>query len=245
MYKRSTQWGIAAAFILVAGIAVAAVLLWPRTSVAQTQTTDSRKRVTVVGRGEVQITPDIARVFMGVQTEATDAQTALADNTTKMNALLTELKNAGIAEQDIQTSGFSIYPVYDYTNDRQTLRGYQVSNNVNVTIRDLANAGGVLDKVVAAGANNISGISFDVADPAQAQADARNAAILDARKRAEQYAGAGGASVGDVLVITEIVGQNPVPMREQAADMAGGSAVPIQPGQQTQTIDVQVTFELR
>ncbi len=243
MSTRLTFMGWAVA--LVAVVALGLTLVMPRASAAQNPTTDSRKRITVVGHGEIKVTPDVARVTIGVQSEGTDVAAALADNNTKMQALIAAIKNAGIAETDIQTSGFSIYPTYNYDSPTPQITGYQVSNAVNVKVA-IAGAGDLLDKVVAVGANNVSNIAFEVSNPEQAYAEARKAAMADAKARAEQFAGAGNATVGQVLVISELVNQDPaLPMLERAADMSvAGSAVPIQPGQQIQSIDVQVTFEL-
>ncbi|MBA3471516.1 MAG: SIMPL domain-containing protein [Herpetosiphonaceae bacterium] len=234
-------WAIA----LVAVVALGVALVMPRASAAQNPTTDSRKRITVVGHGEIKITPDVAQVTIGVQSEGQDAATALADNNAKMQALIDAIKNAGIAETDIQTVGFSIYPTYNYDSPSPQITGYQVSNAVNVKVA-IAGAGDLLDKVVAVGANNVANIAFEVSNPAQALAEARQAAMNDAKLRADQFAGASNATVGQVLVISELVSQAPVfPVMERAADMgAAGNAVPIQPGQQIQAIDIQVTFEL-
>jgi uncharacterized protein YggE len=117
---------------------------------------------------------------------------------------------------------------------------------VSVTIRDLAKAGTLLDQVVQAGANSISSISFSVDDPKALLNQARDQAMQDARARADQLAKGGSAAVGDVLVITENIGSAPpVPLRMAAPEAADSKAVPVQPGEQSFTIDVQVTFQLR
>lgn len=243
MNKRGTLIGWAVALLLIVGVGVASLLILPRSSAAQNVTTDSRKRITVVGRGEVKITPDVARVTIGVQTEGKDAATALAENNTRMQALIDAIKTAGIPETDIQTVGFSIYPTYNYEAPTPQLTGYQVSNAVNVKV-SINGTGDVLDKVVTAGANNVSNIAFEVSNPQQAQADARKAAMADAKTRADQFAGAGNAQVGAVLVISELVSQAPeFPMMDRATE-ASNKAVPIMPGQQSQSIEIQVTFEL-
>jgi uncharacterized protein YggE len=241
MNTRFIGWAVA----LVAVVALGVALVLPRSSAAQNPTTDSRKRITVVGHGEVKITPDVARVTIGVQSEGKDAASALADNNAKMAALIEQIKQAGVAETDIQTSGFAVYPTYNYEAATPQLTGYQVSNTVSVKV-GVAGAGDLLDKVVAAGANNVSGISFEVADPAAAQAEARKAAMADAKVRADQFAAAGNGQVGEVLVISELVSQAPVFPELAMADRAeGGNAVPIAPGQQSQTIEIQVTFALK
>ncbi|HMP43094.1 MAG TPA: SIMPL domain-containing protein, partial [Roseiflexaceae bacterium] len=121
------------------------------------------RHVTVVGHGQVSGKPDTATVQIGVETEAPTAQEALAQNNTQAALLAAKLQELGIAEADLQTSGFNIFPVYG--NDGRQVTGYRVSNSVSVTIRDIENAGTLLDEVVQAGANSVYGISFSIADP--------------------------------------------------------------------------------
>ncbi|KPV48976.1 hypothetical protein SE17_35190, partial [Kouleothrix aurantiaca] len=131
--------------------------------------------------------------------------------------------------------------------DGRQVTGYRVSNTVTVTIRNLDSAGALLDQVVQAGANSIYGINFSVADTNALMEQARKAAVADAKARAGQLAAAGGATVGDVLVISENVSAPPVPMpmMDRAAAAEGGAAVPVQAGEQTLSVDVQATFALR
>lgn len=239
---------IAGALALVAlAIAVGSIVvlgLRPQTIAAQSTAVPVRQ-ITVVGQGESRGTPDTAGVQIGVQSEAATSRDALTDNNTKMAALIAKIKELGIADKDIQTSNVSIYPRYD--NDGRAIVGYQVTNTVSVKIRKIADAGALLDQVVTAGANNLSGISFSIDDPKPLEAQARTQAVADARSRAEAMAQAAGGSVGQVLSITENIGSTPpVPLmmeRAQAADAAG--SVPIQSGEQTINASVQITFELR
>jgi len=178
-------------------------------------------------------------------TQAQAAKDALAQNTAQAQALQQKLKELGVADKDVQTSSFNINPTYG--SDGRQVTGYQVDNTVTVTIRNLDQAGTLLDQVVQAGANNVYGVSFSVNDPKELLSQARKQAMQDAQARAAQLAGAGGAAVGDVLVITENVGSQPqpMPMMERAAAAQGGAAVPVQPGEQSFNVDVQVTFALR
>ena len=150
--------------------------------------------------------------------------------------MLTSIKNIGVDAKDIQTHDFSIYPTY--ASNGTTITGYQVNNTVMVIIRDLANAGTILDQVVQAGANNISGLSFDIADPSKLQAEARTQAIADARAKAEAMASAAGVSLGDIMTINESVSNAPMAMADAAA-------VPVATGQQQIAVDVTISFELR
>jgi uncharacterized protein YggE len=234
-----------AAVLLLAVLAGIVGVLYARPATAQTVGVPGMRQVTVVGRGEVKGKPDTATVQIGVETEAAVAKDALAKNTEEATALQAKLKELGVAEADIQTSNFSIYPTYG-TDGRQ-ITGYHVSNSVIVKIRALDTAGTLLDQVVQAGANSVSSISFSVDEPKALLGQAREQAMQDARAHAEQLAKAGGAAVGDVLVITENVGAAPpmplaMPMAAEAAD---SKAVPVQPGEQSFSVDVQVTYQLR
>jgi uncharacterized protein YggE len=238
--------GVVAAVLLLAVLAGLVGVLYARPVTAQTVGVPGMRQVTVVGHGEVKGKPDTATIQIGVETEAAVAKDALAKNTEEAAALQAKLKELGVAESDMQTSNFSIYPTYG-TDGRQ-ITGYHVSNSVIVKIRALDQAGTLLDQVVQAGANSISSITFSVEDPNALLGQAREQAIQDAKARAEQLAKAGGAAVGDVLVITENVGaQPPVPMPRMAdaAAVAESKAVPVQPGEQSFSVDVQVTYQLR
>ena len=236
--------GIVASLLLLAILAGVVGLLYARPVTAQTNVgVTGMRQVSVVGHGEVKARPDTATVQIGVETEAATAAEALAQNTTQAQAIQQKLKELGIDEKDLQTSNFGVNPTYG-TDGRQ-VTGYHVSNSVTVTIRNLDQAGALLDQVVQAGANSIYGISFSVADTQKLMEQARQQALADAKVRATQLAAAGGSSVGDVLVISENVNiPVPLPMAARAAE-ASGQAVPVQPGEQTYSTDVQVTFELR
>jgi uncharacterized protein len=239
-------FGVVAAVLLLAVLAGVVGVLYARPVTAQTSVgVSGMRQVSVVGHGEVQGTPDTATVQLGVENQAATAQDALAQNNTQAQAIIQKLKDLGIAEKDIQTANFNIFPIYG--DDGRQVTGYRVSNTVTVKIRNLESAGTLLDQVVTAGANSIYGVSFSVENPEALLEQARKAAIENAKARAEQLAGAGGASVGDVLVISEnSVAQPPIPMPLARAEAAQGAAdVPVQPGQQSFAVDVQVTFGLR
>lgn len=254
MNTRFTTLVIAVALI---GLAVSAgtlvlLLTRPQTVQGASQSTvgaqvvnSAIRQITVVGQGEAKGAPDTASIQLGVQTEAATAREALTSNNTQMEALVAKLKELGVEAKDIQTSNIGIYPRYD--NNGRTVEAYQVNNTVTVRIRNIAQTGSLLDNVVDAGANNVNGISFMINDPTQLQTTARDAAIADARARAEAMAKSAGVTLGQVLAISETVGQPVMPlmMRAEAADMAAGSAVPVQSGEQAIGAQVQVTFEIR
>lgn len=228
-------------FVLLGGIF--GVLLSRPVSAAQTSVNGSRQ-ITVIGTGEVKATPDTANVQIGVQTNGASTQEALDANNAQMEAVIAKLKELGVDEKDLQTSGLSIFPRYN--EDGSSINGYQVSNTLNVTIRNLAQAGDLLDKVVEAGANQVYGISLSVADTSSFEAQAREQALQAAKQKAEQLAQASGGSIGQVLVVTESIGSTPVLPIPYAAEMATGNAkLAVQPGEQTISLQVQVTYELR
>ncbi|CAN5172503.1 hypothetical protein BH10PSE2_BH10PSE2_27770 [soil metagenome] len=128
--------------------------------------------------GEVKIAPDMATISFGVVTEAPTAQAAMAQNATRMTEVAATLRRAGVAERDIQTSGLNLSAQYDYQdNQPPKLRGYQATNRVTVNIQDLSKVGTTADAVVAAGVNQIDGISFGLKDPKTAEDQARRLAV--------------------------------------------------------------------
>jgi uncharacterized protein YggE len=206
-----------------------------------------RRTITLSGIGETMAGPDLARVTSGVQSEAKTAREALTANNRAMTAVIDGLKQAGIADKDIQTSNFSVGPRYEYPpNARPVLVGYQVSNTVTVTVRDLAKIGELLDRIVTLGSNTINGIGFSIDDPEKLEDEARRLALADARRKAELYAAAGGFRLGRILTVAESSRggpQPPVPFM-RAAKMDAAESVPIQGGEQSVAIQVSVTWEI-
>lgn len=234
------------AIVLLLAVLVGLVgMLYARPATAQTSAgVPGMRQVTVVGHGEVKGRPDTATVQLGVETEAATAKDALAQNSAQAQAIQQKLKDLGIDEKDVQTSNFSISPAY--ASDGRQVTGYHVSNLVTVKIRKLDQAGTLLDQVVQAGANSVYGVSFSVESPSALLDQAREQAMQDAKARAGKLAGAGGASIGEVLVINENVNaQPPIIMAAGRADVAEAPAAPVQPGEQSFSVEVQVTFGLR
>jgi uncharacterized protein YggE len=160
-----------------------------------------------------------------------------------MLAIIAALKDAGIAGNDIQTSLLAIRPVYTTQEPRTEpkLSGYSVSNHVSVTIRNIGNVGDVLDRAIAVGATDVGNISFMVSDASKALDRAREAAIADARRKAEIYANASGVQLGRVEWITEDTSSGP-PVPMMARDVA--APVPIESGENTLRVRVTVGFDI-
>src|ERR1700743_1193641 len=156
--------------------------------------------LTMTGHGEIKAVPDVATITAGVNTNAPTAAAALSANSARMNQVFGALRKLGIADRDIRTTGFSVSPQYtngDNNNPRH-LTGYQVSNEVNVRLDDVTRTGAVLDTLVTAGANQMNGIDFDIADPAPALEKARIQAIADAKARAATYAQGARVALGSL-----------------------------------------------
>ena len=213
----------------------------PAVAVAATPADATGRTVSVGGEGRVAVKPDLASVTFGVQSTSANLAAAQDDNSTRMAAVIARVKGSGVADADVQTTGYSVAPQYD----KDRLTGYQVTNNVRVTVRAIDKLGALIDAAVAAGANRVGGISFDVANKADAIARARELAVADARAKAEQYAKLTGVTLGGPVTITETGGTSAPRTAVPVAAPAAGGATPIETGESTIGIAVQITYELR
>ncbi len=232
--------------LLFSALAVSALALGGCTKVITTPAGSAANTVTASGTGTAQAVPDTAEMSFGVTANSANAKSAL-DSASKTAEQITDaVKKQGVAEEDIQTRDVSVYPQSSEQNGKQVITGYQANLSVRVKVRDLDKLGDVISAANAAGANNISGPSFTVADPTPARAEAIDEAVADARKSAEAMAKAAGKSVGTVLSISSTdVGSIPTPMFAANAEALATKSVPIEPGQLDITANVQVIFELK
>jgi uncharacterized protein YggE len=207
----------------------------------------SGTRLDVVATGEVTRVPDIARISTGVVTQASTATAAITQNARQMASVRAALKAAGIADRDIQTSSVNLSPDYKYAeNQPPVLTGYRASNEVSVRFRDIANTGKILDALVAQGANQINGPTLMIDKPDEAMDEARVAALATARARASLYARQLGKTVGRILAVSESGAAIPYPQPVMAQFNARDSAQSkIDPGEQTVSITLSVSFELQ
>jgi uncharacterized protein YggE len=208
------------------------------------------RTLNVSGNGTVYLTPDIAYIYIGVNTQDPDVATAVGNNNTQTQALVDALKNAGVAAVDIQTSNFSVYTTsqYDKVTGMSTGTTYAVDNTVYVTVRDLTNLGSLLNTAVGAGANNINSITFDVADKTAAMAQARQKAMASASSLASELAQTAGVTLGNIQDIA-YSDYSPSPYSYGMGGGGGAAApnasVPIQPGLTQITVTVSVTYTLK
>lgn len=203
-------------------------------------------RLTVTGQGEARVAPDTAQIQLGVTTQAASAAEAMAQNAERQTAVIAALTNAGVDQADVQTSGLNLNPMMDYGEGRApTVTGYQASNMVMVRVSDVPRLGEVLDAIVAAGANEINGISFTRDDSRATEDEARRAAVDDARHKAEILAEAADLTLGPVLVLRDSpMPEGPRPMMMEARAAADSAGVPIAAGEVALTAMVEMQFAL-
>jgi len=210
------------------------------------------RTITVVGEGTVHIKPDIAQAVIGIETIGESVGTATDEASTTMAAIMAALKAEGIAEKDMQTTGYSVWadrhsgPEGRLTNEPT----YRVTNQINVTIRDLDAIGDLLDAAIEAGANSIHGIRFSLDEQGDLQEQAREMAAADARAKAAELAGLHEAQVGEVISISEVVGSgggyyDSNFARMESASMGYGGSGPVSPGELELSLRLQVVYAMR
>jgi uncharacterized protein YggE len=209
------------------------------------------RTITVVGEGRARVRPDIAQTNIGVEVVAGSVREASGQVQETMNAVISALTEQGVEENDIQTSGYNVWVERPYGPEGPAPEAaplYHVSNNVSVTVRNLDNLGAILDAAIEAGANNIFGVNFMVADPSPFESQAREEAVSHARSKAEELAGLNNVEVGQLISVSEVIGGGgPVfvgGFRAAAAEGMGGGG-PIAPGELELTVQLQVTYALQ
>ena len=222
--------------------AAGAPSLSPHPALAVDATTPEHT-ITVTGTGRVTLTPDVADLRLGVNITRPTATQARADAAIAMTKVIAAIKEAGVADKDIQTSSLSLQPVYDYSDKGQgRLTGFQVLNIVAVTVRDISKVGDLVDASVTAGATSVDGVTFRVEDETTAESRARTAAVVDARAKANALASAAGVTITGVSSIAEVSTSVPYTVAYPAAARDSAST-PVQPG--TTEIDISVTMVFR
>ena len=208
--------------------------------------------LTVNAEGKTARVPDLAVFNAGVTSQGKTAGEALSANAADMTRVIAALKQAGIADKDIQTSQISLNPLYGQpvvqpngmVIQEPRIIGYQATNSVMIRSRDIKNFGKVLDALVASGANQVNGPSFQLADPSAANDEARVSAIKTARARAELYARAAGLRVARIVSISESGGYAPPQPMYARAMKAEADSTPISAGEVEAAVSVTVQFEL-
>ncbi len=224
-------------------IGVLLSVLWAEVAIAQNQP----RHISVTGHGKIAVVPDMARVSIGVEITSRKAGDALRENSDRIFALMDVLDQAGVEKRDIRTTQLNLHPRWEQRNTSgaaPSIIGYTAQNILQVRIRKIDQLGEVLNEVTKSGANRINQISFSVADPAPLLKEARLRAIADARAKAELYANAAGAVLGEVLTITE--GQSGARSVAHATSrMESAMAVPVAEGEVSHSAQIQVTYSLK
>ena len=212
----------------------------------------TQRTLNVNGVGQISLVPDVAYLYIGVHTETNRASNAVSENNTQTNRVIKALKDSGVDAKDISTSNFSIWPIdkYDPMTGMSTgEKSYSVDNTVYVTVRDIGTLGDLLDDAIAAGANTINSIQFDVADKDAALKQAREAAVKNAQEQAAELSALADVTLGEIQNIS-FYDSAPYPVYDGYGRGGGGggaaeAAVPIQPGEMTLQVTVSLTYSIK
>jgi len=200
----------------------------------------------VTGEAQVRAAPDAAQLQAGVTTQGKTAREASEANAKAMAAVVSALKEAGLAERDVRTARLSVQPVYDAGPNRagpNRIAGFRAANQVSIHIRDTARISDIVDAAIGAGANDLGGIEFVVTEQSRLLDGARAEAVADARRKAEIYAKAAGITLGSVVAIAEDgAAEPPMPMMRMA--VREQAATPVAPGESVLRVGVTVTFQI-
>lgn len=206
--------------------------------------------ISVTGTGRVSLTPDRFSFNVGVQTTAPTVEEAVNQNNARIATVIANLKKAGATSEEIQTSNFNIYPQQEYEQGKTPrVVGYQVSNSVTVTKKQIADAGRLLQVAIAGGVNQTSGLTFSVSDPTRGRDQGLRSAFEDARAKAALLAQAAGRTVGPALSIVEgsspQMPPRPMPMVRSMMAKSEVSDVPVESGSDERSFTVSVIFAMR
>ena len=227
---------------------LACVALTPlQASLALAHDEPQKRTISLVATGAVKTTPDKVDISTGVTSEAKSAREALDQNTEAMAKVVEALKVEGIEPKDIQTTNFSVSPVYEQRKEGTApfIVGYRVTNSVRITVRDTKKLGAILDKVVSLGANQIDSIEFGVEEPEVLKDEARKLALKNVTDNAKLYAEAAGVELGPIVTISEEESSYYPRFAPAATRMEMSKDVPIEAGTASVEVRVRVTWELQ
>jgi uncharacterized protein YggE len=223
-----------------------ALALCAAPQLAMAQSLPTPRVITMSGHGEARATPDTAMLSAGVNAQAPTAAAALAANNSHMQAVIAALKKLGVPDKNIQTSNFSVSPQYANGNgEAPRVTGYQANNQVEVRLEDVSKLGVTLDALVTAGANQMNGVSFSIRDDTELLAQARAAAVAEARLKADTFSKAAGVSLGPILSIAESGNEGPRPLYAAAPMAMRVKSVPVALGEQSVGADVTIMWEIK
>jgi len=205
---------------------------------------------TVTGTGKASAVPDVAIITVGVKAQGATVKQVQQDLNTNNNKVIDAVKKLGIDAADIQTSNYSLTPMYDYGNKTPQINGYQANTNIVIKVRNTDKANDVIDAATASGANQVGGLTFDVSDKTKIENEARAKAVAQAKEKAQTAAQTAGFTLGRVINYSEGLGETPQPMYNRALPVAGGGETASEPtqieaGSNEITITVSLSYEIR
>lgn len=205
-------------------------------------------RLSLSATGSVSVTPDQARVSSGVVTRANTAAEALRANSQAMERVFTQLRRAGVAERDMQTSRLTVSPVYSQpargSEEPARIVAYEARNTVSALIRDLDRTGSVIDALVNAGANQLEGVHFSYSREAEARNEARRAAVTELNGLRDLYAEAAGFRVTRLVSFSETGGYRPQPVYMAAVRMMEDASTPVAAGEMTIEVTINASWQI-
>jgi uncharacterized protein YggE len=229
-------------------LAVVALALLAAPALAETAPAETAPPavISVTGEATVTVAPDVAQIEAGVTSDAKTAREASDANNAAMGKVLLALKGSGIEAKDFQTSRLSLQPQSaPNRSGPSAIVGYRASNRVTVRLRDITKVAGVIDTLVAAGANDIGGINFMVSNASKLLDDARQQAVADARRKADIYAKAAGVTLGAPLSISEEGAPGPVLYRAKLATAGMAVSAPVAQGEETLAVTISVSWAIK
>lgn len=241
---KSLTWSGAVVMVI-----FALFLLVSTNKVLNTATTTNT--VSFSGEGKVVAKPDMAKVQLSIVTDAPTSKAAQDENSKKSKAVTDYLKKQDIDDKDIKTTGYNIYPQYKYPQygGQPTITGYQVNQSVEVKIRDLDKVSNILDGIVAAGTNQVNNLSFEIDEPEKLKAEAREKAIEDAKKKANELEGQLGINLGKIVNFSENTGGYPIPIYMTAEvdgrGGVGGGGPTVPTGENEIVVNVTITYQIK
>ncbi len=243
--KRILFW-VAIGFLIILAVFVVVSINQKLNTAATTNT------VSFSGEGKVLAKPDVAVVDFSIVTEAATSKAAQDANSEKSNKVTDFLKKQKIEDKDIKTTSYNIYPQYEYPRyggGVPKIKGYQVSQTIEIKVRDLESVSSILDGIVTAGANQVGNLNFKIDDPEKLKAEARAKAIADAKKKAGELKDQVGIRLGKIVNFSEGVAGYPVPMYESAMLSkgvgVGGGGPSVPSGENEITVDVIITYQIK
>ncbi|MCL4365729.1 SIMPL domain-containing protein [Patescibacteria group bacterium] len=211
-------------------------------------TTQKSTTFDVVGEGKVTTKPDIASITAGIQIQAQSVKSAQDQINNAINKVSSVLKESGVDPKDIQTTNYNIYPSYDYAAASQKITGYNASTNLLIKVRNMDNINNVIDTATNNGANQISGLSFEVENKSKAENEARQKAVDEAKKKAEEAAKIAGFRLGKIINYSENLQGQPRPMPLSATienKAVGGTPTQVEPGSSEVAVSVTLSYEIQ